>query len=231
MEWNSDKPDEGTPELGTTYKVMLAGDYTLTYDAGGKLIAVKGFDAMLQKLLETFPEEQRDGMASVYAAMSDKGMLRSLRSNDTFYPSKPVSVGETWDSTTRTQMGKNDMVTTTKHTLMGVSKDQIATIAGTGTVEMKPHEKVEGEEEFDTNPMMAAFDVKVSDGKTSIEVTIDLQKGIVTRSTTKQSMTMELGRGGTGVVSRTEASTTTTQELMPAEKSEPGNNGDHSKEK
>jgi len=221
MEWTSEKPEAGNQELGTTYKAMLAGDYTLTYDAKGKLTAVKGFDAMVQEIVKTYPENQRDGMASAFAALSDKGMLHSLRASDAFYPGKQVAVGETWDSTTRTQMGKQDMVIAVKNTLAKVSPERLATISSSGTIEFKPHEKIEGEEEFDTNPMMAMFDATVTDGKQDLEIEFELVRGIVTKQTAKQTMTMSLSMPGLGLITKVKSDTVTTNEVLPEDEAKP----------
>jgi len=222
VQWTSEKPDEGDQNLGRNYKAMLAGDYTLTYDAQGKLTAVRGFNAMLEAMYKEFSEEDREGIAAMLGGASDKGMLRSMRSSEAFYPGKPVAVGGTWDSTTRTQMANDDIVITVKHRLTKVSPEGLAAITGTSTLELKPHEKVEGEVEFDTNPAMAMFDLELTDGTSSLEVSFDTKRGVTTSNSVKQAMTMKLSMEGAGLVSTMKLTTATTMELLPEEEPKAG---------
>lgn len=114
--------------------VGIPVDYTMTKK--GKFVSMNGldaiFDAMLSSLPQTMSAEQKQEIVTQFGQQfEEKNFTQMMEQASSFFPEKPVAIGESWTSTMDLQ-GQVEMVIELKNTLLSVV-DNVATVESIGT--------------------------------------------------------------------------------------------------
>jgi hypothetical protein len=187
FEYDSEKDKEvpENPQVAMMAK-MLGKSFTLKMTPSGKIVEMKGFDALVEEMLKDMGEDAGPMKEMLKQMLSDDSMKSMMQQLAPMLPEKPVGAGDAW---------KNDF--TLKFPMIGGMKfgvassltelkDGQAKIAQDWTIELKE----DGGADPD-NPLGGL--VKITDSKGKAQIVFSVEKGCFVSQKMTMDLTMEAG--------------------------------------
>ncbi len=182
---------------------LVGETFTFKVDSRGKVSEVKGFDKILDKMLESYPEAQREVARSMLGkSLGDESMRSQLEAAYHALPDGEVEVGASWkqDSSVTIPMA-GTIVSHNTYTLQGfeaVGGKDCARIGTEGALEQTA--KAEPDP---SNPFASLMEIAFKSGKIAGDIFFDPEGGRAIRQTSHQVMEMQTtvkkaGGGGAG---------------------------------
>jgi len=198
---DSDSPENSTDKsLGETFKSLTEIPVDIQLSSTGKVVSVKGAD----KLAEKFNELSNEQFKQIFdQQFSEKALQMTFERLSSFFPEKPVAIGDSWDVTMNLNTNGIDIISKQKLTLKEV-KDNIATLDVTGTLETP-----EGGAVLQIREMDATVSMK---GEQTGTVKMDLKTGWVVNSEMTQNSIQDIGIMGQSMQQKVEVKVTVTAE-------------------
>ncbi|HEX7899864.1 MAG TPA: DUF6263 family protein [Planctomycetota bacterium] len=196
FEYDSEKDKEipENPQVKMMAK-MVGKVFTLKMTPSGKIVEMKGFDALMEEMLKELGDDVGPMKEMLKQMLSDDTMKSAMQQLAPMLPEKPVGKGDAWknDFTLKFPMigGMKFGVASTMTEL----KDGEAHIGQTWTIELK------GDDGDKDNPLGGL--VKITDSKGKAQIVFSADKGCFV----SQKMTMELtmDAGGQQIPVKTES--------------------------
>ena len=175
---DASSPDN-SPE-GEIFKLFIENPFEIQLTKLGKVLSVKGIKEFIEKI-NTVGNQQLSAVLS--QQISDKGIQAMIEQLSTFFPGKPVIIGESWDMNQNLNANGADIISKMKLTLKQV-KDNIATLDCVGTLTTP-----EGGAVMNINGMDATVLMK---GVQSGTVLVDAKTGWIVRSEINNKSTQDI---------------------------------------
>jgi len=219
IEYDSTKEQQTSSALSEFFKQLVGSKFTLTVDKDFKVTAIKGRDDFLKKLTNSNPS-----MEALLKQILSEDALKEM-ANPTFaaIPNKEVKKGDTWDKTSKLEMGPIGRYENTyKYTFDGPDKDKKQKITVKTELKYTPPGN-------DASGGGLPFKIKSAD-LTSKDaggtILFDAEKGRVEKSDMKVQLTgklsIEIGGQATAVdLDQTQTTTVTTSDTNPITPAKP----------
>ena len=186
FEYDSEK-DKDVPENPQVKMMakMVGKVFTLKMTPSGKIVEMKGFDALMEEMLKEMGDEAGPMKDMLKQMLSDDTMKSAMQQLAPMLPEKPVGKGDTW---------KNDF--TLKFPMIGGMKfgvasaltdlkDGEAQIGQDWTIELK------GGDDDKDNPLGGLL--KITDSKGKAQIVFSAAKGCFVSQKMTMDLTMEAG--------------------------------------
>ena len=196
FEYDSEKDKEvpENPQVKMMAK-MVGKVFTLKMTPSGKIVEMKGFDALMEEMLKELGEDVGPMKEMLKQMLSDDTMKSAMQQLAPMLPEKPVGKGDAW---------KNDL--TLKFPMIGAMKFGVAStmtdlkdgeahIGQTWTIELK------GDDADKDNPLGGL--VKITDSKGKAAIVFSASKGCFVSQ--KMTMEMTMDAGGQQIPVKTES--------------------------
>jgi hypothetical protein len=216
MSFDSANPGETQDPTGGVMKdifsAMINEPFVVVMAATGRIQSVEGLSRVVEKIVKTLPQNPGSAAAlgALKGSLGDDAMRGMIGHGFVAFPDKPVKAGETWTGqlkNTNPAMGAMTTdISSTLKTIEGSGDAQIATIA---------LKYVMKQESAATNPM--GMTMKVADSSGQGEMSFDVGKGRVQRSSVRMQIPMTVSGNapdGTALNLTTNVKSTTTIELI-----------------
>ena len=215
FEWDSDRPD---PSLGNTppgamiapLQAMLGRTLTVVMTPLGETVELRGAEAMLAAMLEgmdpAFAQMMEEQLGSVF---DEEQMASQFMGGVATLPEAPVSVGDSWTTSTEVAMPMlgGTMTSETQNTITEVenrSGERVVLILHEGTMALDSRERVGG------TPVTITMNEALLNGST----TFSLGRGMILSSTSKNEQVMTMRWPGAGMQQRIRTESFTVLELV-----------------
>jgi hypothetical protein len=180
IEFDSDNPGEYTDPSMAGFKAMIGSELRMTVEPTGKVLELEGFEGIIDKVIEDLkiPDSpQRDQiMKGLQNQFGDEAMRSSFEQITSFYPVKPVKIGDTWHSELTLDVGF-PMVIESDYTLVS-SDSGIANINVVSAISSNPNSGG-----IDMGAFSLIYDIK---GDQNGSIKLDEQTGLLLRSDMRQ---------------------------------------------
>lgn len=186
FDYDSDKDKEvpENPQVAMMAK-MVGKSFTLKMTPAGKIVEMKGFDALMEDLLKDLGDDAGPMKEMLKQMLSDETMKSSMQQLAPMLPEKAVGPGDKWtnDFTLKFPMigGMKFGVASALTELQG----GLAKIAQDWTVELK------ADEADPDNPLGGL--VKITDSKGKAQIVFSVEKGCFVSQSMTMNLTMEAG--------------------------------------
>ncbi|MHC4945631.1 MAG: DUF6263 family protein [Planctomycetota bacterium] len=200
-EKKSDESEEGASEAGEAgqfdfYLALVDKPFKIKMNTQGEVKQVIGFDEIGNEMIRIIMEGAGENpQAQMQAKMmknmfSDDAMAKLFGQVFTAFPDASVAAGAEWkEKSVMTVPMLGDIVSELTNKFEGV-EDGKAKVSFSGTLELKPREAAEGEEE---DPMAAMMKMlKLTDSKINGSLEFDNDKGVVKMRIAKTSYNMSM---------------------------------------
>ena len=215
MAYDSANAAAADPMLKGLLSPMLGESFTIVFAPTGDVQKVEGLSAVADKMFRAMPQDPAmagmlDGLKN---NVSDDAMRAMLKQTFAQFPSRPVKVGDSWNTNVTTgnpMLG--DLVTSIVSTLKSVAgegADRIATVTTTLTIKQDPAKPAAA------NP--TGLTLQMGNASGDGEQAFEPATGRMRRSTTRLTMPMDMsgtGPDGSQLNLKTTIKTTTTVELV-----------------
>ena len=196
---DSDSPDNSSDKnIGEAFKSLIGIPVDIQLTKQGKVISVKGVDKLAEKL-NTITNEQFKQMFDMQ--FSEKALTTTLEQISSYFPGKPVVVGDGWDVALNLNNNGIDVINKMHLTLAQV-KDDVATLECTGTVATPEGGAVMQIQGMEANVLMK--------GEQTGTILIDTKTGWIVRSEITQNSTQDIEVMGQSMRQKTELKATVT---------------------
>ena len=174
---DSDAPENSTDaSLGNAFKSIMGLPIDVQLTKQGKVTSVKGMDKLTEKLNAVDNAQFKQMLGQQF---SEKTIQTLLEQSSSYFPGKPVAVGDNWEVVTSISNQGVDIISKMNLTLKQVANN-IATLELTGTLATPEGGVV-------TN--VQGMDAKISiNGKQAGNIQLDLKTGWVVRSEVTQNL-------------------------------------------
>jgi uncharacterized protein DUF6263 len=212
---SSDPGNAGVLSGAKDVLTALVGEtFVVVMTPNGQIQKVDGIERIREKVLKSLPSDR--STAPVLEALknnfSEEGIRSALTQASAQFPERPLKPGDTWDrTTTMTNPLLGRQTTTTLFTLKDVetsSGSQVARIA-TRVTTQSADEPIAG---------LPGLKTRLTDSSGEGELTFDVTKGHLLRSTTRVTMSMEMsmpGPDGNAMNLQSKATSSMSMELLP----------------
>ena len=198
MNLNIDANSPDSSSEGEIFKLLIESSFDIQLTKLVKVLSVKGVDEFIEKI-NTVGNPQLN--AALGQQISEKGIQTMIEQMSTFFPEKPVTIGESWDMNQNLSTNGIDIISKMKLTLKQV-KDNIATIDCIGTLTTP-----EGGAVTQIQGMDASVSVT---GEQAGTILLDMKSGWIVRSDLNQKFTQNIEIMGQTMKQYFESKTTVT---------------------
>jgi uncharacterized protein DUF6263 len=213
IEYDSTKEQPTSSALSEFFKQLVGSKFTLTVDKNFKVTAIKGRDEFLKKLTGANPSME----ALLKQILSEEALKEMADPTFAAIPNKEVKKGDTWDKTSKLEMGPiGKYENTYKYTYDGPDKDKKSKIKVDTTLKYTPpgNDAAGGGLPF----KIKSADLSSKDAGGTI--LFDADKGRVAESemhvTLTGKLSIEIGGQATAVeLDQTQKTTVKTQDTNP----------------
>ena len=180
--------------MGKIMSATIGEPFTLVMSAAGAVQKVEGFSRIFDKMLKSVPQEAGGAatMTAVRQSFSDEAVLNMMAQGFAQLPSRPVKVGESWNSqiTLRNPVmgGFAIAIASTLKAVDGGAADQVANIA------MELTFKPDASAPAAANPL--GLSIQLGEGTGEGEILFDVTRGRLLRSTTRVTMPLTMAGAG-----------------------------------
>lgn len=198
---DSDSPENSTDvSLGKVFKSLVGVPLNIQLAQNGKVLSVTGVDKLAAKM-DSIDNPQYKQMFG--QQFSEKAIQATFERMSSFFPEKPVAIGDTWDVSMSINSSGIDIISKMKITLKEV-KDNVASLEYTGTLATP-----EGGSALQIQGMDATVSMT---GEQTGTASIDMKTGWTVRAELTQNSTQEIGISGQSMEQKIETKTTVTGE-------------------
>ncbi len=187
MKWDS-RDSAGNNPMLNSMRVLLNKPFQMQTSATGKVMAVSGFGAALQEMMQQMGPEAGAMQASLMSSFSDTAIRKMLGQVTEIYPEKPVKVGDTWTKNVEVTSGPILMMLNNTYKLTGVSGGT-ATVAVDSKITTKPSGEAAA---------MPGLEINLK-GTQKGEMKIEVATGMIEKSELKQDISGDLSMAAQGV--------------------------------
>jgi hypothetical protein len=219
IEYDSTKEQQTSSALSEFFKQLVGSKFTLTVDKNFKVTDIKGREEFLKKLTNANPSMEQ----LLKQILSEEALKEMADPTFAAIPNKEVKKGDTWDKTSKLEMGPIGKYENTYHyTFDGPDKDKKQKISVKTDLKYSPpgNDASGGGLPF----KIKSADLTSKDAKGSI--TFDADKGRVEESEMKVQLTgtlsIEIGGQATAVtLDQTQTTKVTTSDTNPITPAKP----------
>jgi len=179
MTFDSDKDTVGEGEMAAAYKPLIGATFSYTLDKQGKVLAVEGMDALMDKVLAGAGDElQSQTMKKTFEQMfGEESMTSMMQGMNAIYPTTQIGVGDTWGAE-NTLGGGMGMVLKNTFKLENIEADK-SVVSMTGEISTDASSGIE----------ISGISVSYSlEGNSEGTMEIDRKSGMVLNSKTTQKI-------------------------------------------
>lgn len=180
IEFDSDNPGGYVDPSMAGFKAMIGAELRMTVAPSGKVLDLEGFEGIIDKVIEDLkiPDspQRNQIIKGLQNQFGDEAMRSSFEQITSFYPEKPVKIGDSWHNSLTLDVGF-PMVIESDYTLVS-SDSGIADINVISAISSNPNS-----EGIDMGAFSLIYDIK---GDQSGTIKMDEQSGLPLSSDMRQ---------------------------------------------
>jgi len=198
---DSDSTENSTNSgLSGVFKSMVGVPIDIELTQQGKVLSVKGIDQLADKMNSISNEQMKQMFGSLF---NEKTIQAALEQSSSYFPNKPVSIGDSWEVNTTVNSGTFDIINKMTLTLKEV-KGNIATLESKSTLSTP-----EGGAVINIQGMEAHVTMN---GEQSGNIQMDMKTGWIVKSEMTQHSTNNIEVMGQTMPQEIEVKSTITAE-------------------
>ena len=193
---------------------MVGEAITIVLKPDGEVVKVEGMGRIFERMSAKLPAEVTNSpmVASLKGALSDEGMRRTVEQSFGLFPDKPVATGETW---TRTSEVVQPVIGTI-NTLQTARLQAVETTGGSAMARIGIVVAIK--QSAEAPAAGAPMKITMGEAKGTGEITFDVTKGRIQRTTMEMDMPMTMAMttpDGQFVSMQNSLHTSMVMELLP----------------
>lgn len=185
MKFDSDDKDADKSPLKAV-SVMVGLKITMIFDKDGKITKVDGIDEFTEKLSND-PNYPKQVLELMKKQVNNETMTKMFNAQREAMPTKPVAVGDTWQSAGSADIpmvGKAD-------TKLDNSLEEVKEVDGKKIAVIRSEAKIESEEKQEMDMGIAKMDLTKMKTNTISTMEMELETGLVARTVADLEMEMD----------------------------------------
>jgi len=194
---DSDSPENSSDKnIAEVFSSLVELPIDIQLTKQGKVVSVKGVDKLAEKMNAINNEQLKPMFGQM---LSEKAIQSTLEQSTSFFPDKPVAIGDGWDVALNLNSGGIDIINKIHLTLKQV-EDNVATLEYASTVATPEGGSVMQIQGMDAKVLM--------EGEQTGTVLIDMETGWIIRSEITLNSTQSIEVMGQSITQKAEAKST-----------------------
>jgi len=206
VKYDSDKDSENANPAFKPLKILINNPFILHFDNQGRVVKVRGFDKIIDKLLDSMDnkETEKSMRTLIQKSFSDEMISQIFSNTSPIIPAKAINIGESWESESRLSLVFFPEIRIKYQNTYASKEKGIAKIISKGVMYSE-----EGKNESNGDSLLPMI---FKNGELEGQIYLNVRKGVVERfemtHNIRMAIKMELGqlgsKGGQKIITHTE---------------------------